>query len=172
MDLHPPLSSRHRWVVAAMVALVGLMVFLFLFERQDRFDYHPTACRAGPHAFSVSLNGSFAPGSDDRTSPYYLRLQLDDGADQHMRLTAPTLVSMESAAVTQVPEVRHSLVTVEGNEVFVMVSSPMELAYDDYALTGSIRTGTEGGLHRLSCNLTRNRNSQWRLPLWETLMSA
>lgn len=132
----------------------------------------PTTCRAGEVEFHVALIGAFAPGSSDRTSPYYLRMQTEPGLVRSgLELRSLKLAPVELTEPTDVSDARPMLVDVEGVEVLVIVRSSIELAYSDYDLIGEIQRGDEE-THRLACTLARKRWHEWRSRAWDAFMSV
>lgn len=171
-------NSSMTWKGNAIgaVALFAIVVtvLLLLFDRQEQFDYESTICRSGSIDFSVDLIGTFAPGSNDRASPYYLRMQVGRDFDirESLEIRSLKLVPRDDRESVDVSGMTHTTIKVDEIEALVLTKSDIDLIYRDYELVGEVRVGGIEQTERFSCMLIRNYSERWALPLWDAIMSV
>lgn len=173
------MKPDHRAVVLWLLASLGAVVLLFvlLFDRYSYYDYHEGKCEAGSVELVVSLVGSF--GSDrpkERSSPYYLRVEVVGEKKGRVVLSEARLTSSESKKNVDLGGIKRVEVARQGDLVpaVVYLVDSLRLEYDDYVFEGVVVAEPIGrnGAVAFTCSLTRSYRGEWRIPLWDALMSV
>ena len=174
------MKADHRTVLLWLLASLGACVLLFvlLLDRYSYYDYQKGKCESsGPVELVVSLVGSF--GSDrpkERSSPYYLRVEVVGEKRERVVLSEPRLTSSESKKRVDLGGIKRAEVARPGDPVPAVVYSvgSLRLDYDDYVFEGAVVSEpTDGeGTVAFTCALTKSYRSEWRIPLWDALMSV
>jgi hypothetical protein len=173
------MKPDHRSVVLSLLASLGAIVLLLvlLFDRYSYYDYHEGKCKAGTVELVVSLVGTF--GSDrpeERSSPYYLRVEVVGEKKDRVVLSEARLTSSESRKNVDLGGIKRVEVARQGDLVpaVVYLADSLRLEYDDYVFEGGVVAESIGrnGEVAFTCPLTRNYRSEWRIPWWDALMSV
>lgn len=173
------MRADHRAVLLLLLASLGASVLLFvlLLDRYSYYDYQRAKCEAGSVDLVVSLVGSF--GSDrpkERSSPYYLRVEVVGEKRERVVLSEARLTSSESKKSVDLDGIKRAEVARPGDPVPAVVYSvdSLRLDYDNYVFEGAVVSEpTDGeGTVSFTCALTKSYRSEWRIPLWDALMSV
>ncbi|MBK0013741.1 hypothetical protein [Stenotrophomonas sp. S41] len=174
------MKADHRTVLLWLLASLGACVLLFvlLFDRYSYYDYQKGKCEAaGPVELVVSLVGSFDSGRPrERSSPYYLRVEIVGENKGRVDLSEARLTSSKSRESVDLGDIRKTEVARQGDPVPVIVYSvdSLRLDYDDYVFEGAVATDPVGRSSSVAftCSLTKSYRSEWRIPFWDALMSV
>ena len=173
------MKAGHRTVLLLLLTSLGasILLFLFLLDRYSYYDYRGAECEAGSVDLVVSLVGSF--GSDrprERSSPYYLRVEVVGDKRGRVVLSEARLTSSESKKRVDLGGIKRAEMARQGDPVPAVVYSAdsLRLDYDNYVFDGVVVSGpTEReDAVAFTCALTKSYRSEWRIPLWDALMSV
>lgn len=173
------MKADRRTVLLLLLASLGASVLLFvlLLDRYSYYDYQSAKCEAGSVDVVVSLVGSF--GSDrpkERSSPYYLRVEVVREKRERVVLSEARLTSSESKKRVDLGGIKRAEVARQGDPVPAVVYSvdSLRLDYENYVFEGAVVSEpTDGeGTVAFTCALTKSYRSEWRIPLWDALMSV
>ncbi|WP_157835139.1 hypothetical protein [Xanthomonas sp. SHU 199] len=163
-------------ILKVITLIVGVaLFFLILFDRYTYYDYNIGACDDKRLGLVANLVGSF--GSDHprkRSSPYYLRIEA--ASENKGRLTIGKVgmtsvaskkrVDLDKGERIEIKDSRGSVLSV------VYLVDSLSIEYDDYFLHGVIeRSANKDESIAFSCRFNRNEWTEWRVPLWDALMS-
>lgn len=173
------MRADHRTVLLLLLASLGASVLLFvlLLDRYSYYDYQRAKCEAGSVGLVVSLVGSF--GSDrpkERSSPYYLRVEVVGEKRGRVALSEARLTSSESKRSVDLVGIKRAEVARQGDPVPAVVYSAdsLRLDYDNYVFDGVVvsePTDREDAV-TFTCALTKRYRVEWRISLWDVLMSV
>lgn len=174
------MKAVHRAMALWVLALLGTLALLsvLLSDRYSYYDYQEGKCDAdGRVQVAVTLVGSF--GFDrpkERSSPYFLRVELLGANKGHVVLSDAKLTSSESGVNVDLGAAKRVEVTRRGDLVPVVTYSVnnLQLEYDDYTFDGVILSDSMDKSREaaFTCSLTRSYRTEWRVPLWDALMSV
>jgi len=125
----------------------------------------------------VSLVGNFDSGrTRERSSPYYLRVEIVGENEGRVVLSEARLTSLRSRERVDLGGIKRAEVARQGDPVPAVVYSvdSLRLDYDDYVFEGPVATDPVGRSSSVAftCSLTRSYRSEWRIPFWDALMSV
>ncbi|HYQ24424.1 hypothetical protein [Stenotrophomonas sp.] len=172
-------SDRRTAVLRLSASLAAAaLLFVLLFDRYSYYDYHKGKCEAaGPVELVVSLVGNFDSGrTRERSSPYYLRVEIVGENEGRVVLSEARLTSLRSRERVDLGGIKRAEVARQGDPVPAVVYSvdSLRLDYDDYVFEGPVATDPVGRSSSVAftCSLTRSYRSEWRIPFWDALMSV
>ncbi|MDQ1093806.1 hypothetical protein QE400_003219 [Xanthomonas sacchari] len=172
------MKIKNQTLVLKVVAFIAVVIlfFLILFDRYTYDDYHVGVCDNKRFGLVANLVGSF--GSDhprERSSPYYLRIEIVGENKERLTIREVGLISVASRKKVdlrkgervEVKDPRGSVLSV------VYLADSLFLEYDDYFLYGVavVRSASKDESFAFSCRFDRNEWGEWRVPLWDALMS-
>lgn len=173
------MKADHRTVLLLLLTSLGasILLFVLLLDRYSYYDYQKVKCEAGSVDLVVNLIGSF--GSDrskERSSPYCLRAEVVGENRERVVLSEARLTSSESKKSVDLGGIKRAEVAWQGDPVPAVVYSvdALRLDYDNYVFEGVVVSEpTDGeGTVAFTCALTNSYRSEWRIPLWDALMSV
>lgn len=163
------------WILVA-AAVICVIIFSFFLERYHYYDFSAGKCT--PSIVRVDLIGTFDPARpNQRGNPYYLRVDATPQEGWRGGLAIPDKIKLISASKTKeinLLPIGESGSTNKARPVAVYLADSIDLTYEDYQISGTLIAGPESDVGDVpfTCALVKNYSSEWRVPLWDALMSV
>lgn len=154
----------------------ALTLFVLIFDRYVYYDYRDTECKAGAVMLHASLVGDVSSRDHKgRTNLYTTRVWVTS-SDRYFGLLNVSLSSKQSGRQISVSD-GQTVVDMdfyEKSKRHAFLAQPVHIDYDDYTLSGTLRSlpPADEVDASFSCALDRHRHSEWRWPWLDAVMSV
>ena len=171
--------KANAWVFIVFAIAIGIVaLFLLLFQKYEYYDYQAAELSEPPIVVRANFFGGFNTSSPHiRSGPYSLGVVIAaEEADvaRGMVLSDVIVRSSSSKREVRLPiAIKTELKDGGGATEIVHSFRNLDLPYEDYEFRATV-TSASGGVRPLviSLKIRKKDSFEWRVPLWDMLMSA